>query len=785
MSSSFSGAPGSGGRATHQSVRKPKALTEDGERQAAASRSRPAGWIFATVLSFTVAIWFASFPLLEHFEPVDILFDSAVLSASLLGLGFVRRARLPAMDLGWKFLIWGHLICLLDCFTQEKGVSPIAVSTAIFTSESATITAVMWGLHVYLSRRRSELQELRRVICEWRRSESRYAELVNAVDGVVWEADPNTGRYLFVSRKAEAMLGYPVSRWLEDPTFWSDHILPQDRKYATSFCIDETKGRRSQEFEYRMVAADGRTVWVRDLMSFASGADGEAHLCGVMVEIGASKQLEKVLRSKAMRDDLTGLPSRAAFLEALQALDERDEPGAPYGVMFLDLDHFKLINDTLGHRVGDTVLAEAAERIGRTVDGHGYVARIGGDEFAVLSTRLTCEEELLELASQIQREMEPPVTSGPRPVRISVSIGIATGTVGDGPADRVLQNADIAMYGAKGSSRGSKKLFDTAMRKGMDSAFKFEARLREAIKHNELETYYQPIIDFQEGEVVAVEALVRWAHPERGLLSASEFLPEAEKVGLAGTICWQATRRAFLQSRQWGERLRVAPLMTVNVNESGFAQPDFIEHLRRMVGDTGVDPSGVILEMTEDIIGIECDTDVKLEAMKEMGFHLALDDFGVGRSSLSRLLKMPIQMIKLDHAFMPQAARSREEALVRGVLAIGRDLGISIIAEGIESVDQCRRLRELGCRIGQGYLLGKAMPADETEALLVAAQAPGAALPCGLKGLSCGGCIGGSSPRGHRYSSSPSMLQGIRRHSTVTAKTDRGCGAAIVEALRE
>ncbi|MEZ5392207.1 MAG: EAL domain-containing protein [Bryobacterales bacterium] len=669
---------------------------------------------FVLVLLLTIGAWFSSFPLLDSIEPVDVAFDLAVFAASWLGLIYVKRLRIRAIETGWKFLIWGHLLCLLDCFTQEQGVSPIAVSTAIFASESATITAVLWGLHVYINDRRRALRALRCVMTHWQRSESRYGKLVNSIDGIIWEADPETFEFLFVSRKAESMLGYPLSRWLEEPTFWRDHVAPEDREWVTLFRLDETRRRLPHELEYRMVAADGRIIWVREIVNFIEGPDGEMRLCGVIIEIEAAMEVERALRSKALRDDLTGLSSRPAFLEALQELDEHEDA---HSVMFLDLDRFKLINDTLGHSVGDKVLNQVAVRIARAVNGLGDVARIGGDEFAVLLTQFHDEQELWKLASSIHQEMEAPILVDRHRLTLSLSIGIATGAGSDCRSEAVLSNADIAMYRAKRSSLGSTSVFDSEMRLAMASAMELENQLLTALDRQEFEVHYQPVVDLEEGVIVAFEALVRWRHPERGLLTAGQFLPQAEERKLSAMIGWWVVRNAFTQSEIWARTLSTAPLVSVNISKSEFSQSNLLSEMRRIISETGADPTKLILEITEDVVSCD-DADQKLDELHRMGFILALDDFGVGCSSLSRLLNMPVQIIKLDRRFVPTDWDRREEALFRTVLAIGRDLSMSVIAEGIETEDQHRRLRCLGCRTGQGYLFSPAVPAEAAAAML-------------------------------------------------------------------
>ena len=262
-------------------------------------RCRRGDTIFGVAIAACVAVWFYSFPLVESFDWLGITFDSIVLATAGIALVYVRAFRYPTLELAWKLLIFSHLVCLLDCFTAESRAASTAISVATYVSETVTILAILWGFHAYHVRRQKQSHKLRRLKLKRTQSERRYSELVNSVGGIVWEAEPETWQFLFVSKQAERLLGYPVSQWYNEPGFWASHIHPEDKERAVKFCQGETKLRRAHQFEYRMIAADGSAVWLRDLVTSVQNPNGSWRLCGVMFVITETKESSKSVSATA------------------------------------------------------------------------------------------------------------------------------------------------------------------------------------------------------------------------------------------------------------------------------------------------------------------------------------------------------------------------------------------------------------------------------------------------------------------------------------------------------
>ena len=662
-----------------------------------------------------VAAWFQTFPLVDELDTVDIAFDSLVLATSACALFWLRSFRHAAFETAWKVLIFSHLICWLDCFTDEPETASAIIAVATYIAETVTITAILWGFHRHQTWRQKQFRRLQRAKLERLRSERRYADLVNSVEGIVWEADPETFRFLFVSKQAERLLGYPVSQWREEEGFWANHIDPADRDWAVAYCRSESQARRSHVFECRMTAADGRTVWVRDLVNCVQNPDGSWRLCGVMVEISETKQLEERLRHSASHDPLTDLPNRNTFLAKLREVHQRSASKADYAVLFLDIDRFKIVNDTLGHHYGDRVIVELARRLSSFVGERGMVARLGGDEFAVLAERLDNAGEAVAVAQRLQSVASQTMRVGGRSLEPSVSVGIALGRPECEDVQELLQDADTAMYRAKAAQRGTSQIFNLEMRRSLLEQVKLEADLKRGLRAGEFGIFLQPIVDLSSGRAEGFESLTRWFHPERGIVEAREFMQFALEIEIGPDLAWNAIDMTFRQAAQWARRLGGGYRLSANVSARQLAQADFLPRTELLLGASGADPRSLVLEITEDVATEESVTERKLFELKRLGFNLALDDFGVGRSSLNRLCRLPIDIIKVDRSFIQRVEEAESAVLVRAISRVAEDLGLEVVAEGVETESQRSRLIELGFRLGQGFLFDRPLPPDEAE----------------------------------------------------------------------
>jgi diguanylate cyclase (GGDEF)-like protein len=426
---------------------------------------------------------------------------------------------------------------------------------------------------------------------------------------------------------------------------------------------------------------------------------------------------------QSLHDPLTGLPNRVLLADRLNLAlmrERRSESGAVTAVLFIDLDNFKLVNDSLGHRAGDELLVEVARRLDGLARGHDTVARFGGDEFVVLAENLPSGRHAMEIAARILEGLSQPVVAGRRTVDVHASVGVAVSESGD-DADSLLRNADAAMYSAKDAGRGRVEVYDRALGEQVRERLELEQALRHALERDELRVHYQPKVNLADGTVVGAEALVRWEHPTRGLLGPFEFIGLAEETGLIVPLGRWVLEQACHQAQEWGGSL----LMSVNLSRRQLDQPDVVDMVRDTLAATGLRAEHLCLEVTETAVMADVALAVQtLEQLKQLGVKIAIDDFGVGFSSLSQLTDLPpVDILKVDRSFVDGIEGHDRRAVVAAILALARTLDLTAVAEGIEHAAQVTALTELGCEIGQGFHFARPMPADAVGALLRGAAA--------------------------------------------------------------
>ena len=415
----------------------------------------------------------------------------------------------------------------------------------------------------------------------------------------------------------------------------------------------------------------------------------------------------------ASHDPLTRLPNRSVFTDHLEFAIKRARrfENYPFAVLFLDLDRFKNVNDSLGHTYGDRLLVAAARRLEACLRQVDVVARFGGDEFAVLLDGINDPDDAARVAEKIQREFAAPFDLAGQEVFTTVSVGIALGATGYERSEDVLRDADIAMYRAKDGGRARHKVFDRAMHERAVSRLRLENDLRRAVERREFEVYYQPILSLGTGDIYGFEALVRWQHPERGMVSPAEFIPAAEETGLIVPIGEWVLEEACRRMRDWQEQSPAAPALTLSVNVSGrqLAQPDLVERAERVLRETGFDARPLKLEITESVVmGSAEAAIVMLKRLRALGVSLSSDDFGTGYSSLSYLHRLPVNTLKIDRSFVGLVCAGDENAeIVRTIILLARNLGMEVVAEGIETKEQLEQLKGLKSDYGQGYLFSK------------------------------------------------------------------------------
>jgi diguanylate cyclase (GGDEF)-like protein/PAS domain S-box-containing protein len=491
-------------------------------------------------------------------------------------------------------------------------------------------------------------------------------------------------------------------------------------EFAQPLTLEQMRNLRSWKRERLNVRKDG-TVFPAQLISdVVLGAGGEPlGIVTICEDISERKLVEQQMFRHAFYDDLTGLPNRALFLERLGRAVARSRGRAEsiYAVLYLDLDRFKLVNDGLGHHIGNQLLVAIARRLERCLRPTDTVARLGGDEFTILVDDLKDTEGATQLAERVQVELTTPFSLAGQQVYTSASIGIAVGAHGYHRHEDVLRDADIAMYRAKALGKARYEMFDSAMHLHAVSLLQLETDLRRAVERDEITVHYQPIVSLATGEVTGFEALARWRHPQRGLILPDEFIPLAEETGLILSLGQSLLREAC---REVAALKDTRLTISVNLSARQLADGGLLETIDEALAETGLAATRLKLEVTESAIMSNADAAIAvLLELRTRGVGIEIDDFGTGYSSLSYLQELPVDTVKIDRSFVCRIDEAGEKAeIVESIIALARSLDLEVIAEGIETERQLARLRRLRCDGGQGFLLSKAMPAEALRALL-------------------------------------------------------------------
>jgi diguanylate cyclase (GGDEF)-like protein/PAS domain S-box-containing protein len=633
------------------------------------------------------------------------------------------------------------------------------IAAGFFEQARDTILLEQEQIKGALIRKRQEAEEA------LRESEASLAEAQRIAHVGHWDFDWTTNK-LYWSDEIYRIFG--VTKEESEGTFkdYFSRIHPEDRELLDKIGEDLLEGG-PVPLEHRIVRPDGEVRFVqlrvqfvfdenqKELEGYPGGSDGggsdesmnflgrqlrliDKHLgqlpgrpvrvVGTVQDITERKALERQLEHQALHDPLTDLPNRLLFMDRLDhALARTQRREESIAVLFLDLDNFKLINDSFGHAVGDQLLLQVADRLDSCMRPQDTVARFGGDEFTVLLEDGAEEDDATLVAKRIIEELRAPFALLGHELFVTASVGIALSnrTLGRPDlADDLLRDADAAMYRAKATSKANYAVFEPSMKVDALEQLQLANDLRRAMEHDEFVLHYQPRVELASGKVVGMEALLRWKHPERGLVWPDDFVPLTEEMGLIIPIGREVIEEVCQQAHVWHEQYLHDPplLMSVNISAKQLQHPNFAENITQVLQEFEVDPNAFELEITESVVmGDQDDISAKLNELKGLGVRLAIDDFGTGYSSLSYLKRLPVETLKIDKSFISGLGRNPKDRLIASAtISLAQTLGLGVVAEGVETARQATHLRKLGCDLAQGYYFAKPLTSKEASEFIAA-----------------------------------------------------------------
>ena len=620
--------------------------------------------------------------------------------------------------------------------TLRESYSPVQLPIIMVTAKSQSediVKALNFGANDYLTKPVDLPVALARIGTQLshkraqealRESEERYALAARGANDGLWDWNIQTGR-VYYSPRWKAMLGWGENEIGDNPEEWFNRIHDADRQRVQEEIAAHRNGSTPHfESEHRMLHKDGTFRWMlnRGLAVFDDSGK-TLRMAGSQTDITERK----------VSDPLTGLPNRLLFIDRLGRLIKhaKRRKDILFAVLFLDLDGFKMINDSMGHLIGDQLLLGVANRLEkclRSTDtvarlGESFtVARLGGDEFTVLLDDLKDPNDAKSAADRLMKALAPPFILGGKEVFTSVSIGIALSNTAYEHAEDMLRDADTAMYRAKSLGKARFEVFDADMRASILARLQLETDLRGALERKEFRNFYQPIVSLDSGQIVGFEALLRWQHPTRGLLGPEEFILVAEETGLIRELGWWNLREACRQMSDWrtGPNGRPDLIISVNLSAKQFLQPNLVVDIRKLLHELSLSPDALKLEITESAVMADPSAAVEmLQQIKSIGIHLAIDDFGTGYSSLSYLHRFPLDTLKIDRSFIRDMQEDGEGMeIARTILPMANNLRLDVVAEGVETLEQVALLKQLHCKYAQGYYFSKPLSAENSTALL-------------------------------------------------------------------
>lgn len=552
-------------------------------------------------------------------------------------------------------------------------------------------------------------------------------QITDSAPNILYLFDIEQEKLIYVNKALHSILGYTNDFFAENGV---DKFLclihPEDRelRIASIKELENSKNDQTVETEFRVKDKDGNWRWLysRETVFSTNSKGSVTQILGTAEDVSKRKFMEDSLAKEAMYDNLTGLLNRRFFIEKLHEsmVMQKDKRKYFFAVLFLDLDRFKIINDSLGHDIGDKLLVAVSKRLKNSARPQDVVSRLGGDEFTILLDNVLNIREIVKIVERIQNKLALPFLIGNINILTTAAIGIAPANKNYQDPEDILRDADTAMYRAKNHGRNSYALFNKHMHTNVLKALQTEADLRKAVKNNEFELYYQPVFSLSTNKIVGCEALVRWNHPKRGTLLPKDFLHIAEETGLLAQIDKWVLIESCLQNKDWQNKGYKPCTIAVNLSVKQLKQKKFSEFVRSVLSKTKMDSKYLELELTENVLLENSESTSKtFKYLKKMGIQLAIDDFGTGYSSLTYLKDLPANILKIDQSFIKDLIVDKTTtAIVQSIISLAHSLHLKVVAEGVENQSQLVFLQEQGCDQAQGFLYGRPMKAKAFTKLI-------------------------------------------------------------------
>jgi len=565
-------------------------------------------------------------------------------------------------------------------------------------------------------------EEMQTTYEQLRKSETRYALAAKGANDGLWDWDLVNEDIYYSQRWMEILGIIPDGTCTPTRNCWFDLIHPEEREAVISELEAHLEGRIDHfENEHRILHRDGEYRWVLIRGQAVRDETGKAiRIAGSLSDITNRKHAEEKLAFDAIHDNLTGLPNRKNLMLRLERSLERKcfAPTYSFAVLFIDLDRFKAVNDTLGHHAGDELLQSITEKLCMIVRPHDMVARLGGDEFIILVDNVKDIAQVTSIAERILAELQKPVHIAGQDIYTSASIGIVLNSTEHNTPDEIVRDADLAMYRAKVKGKARYEIFDIQMHAGAVSQLQLEIDLRRAIRNKEFLLYYQPIVELGTENIAGFEVLIRWNHPTRGIVPPLEFIPIAEDTGLILPIGNWVMHESCRQMSEWRKQFPAAQNLIISINLSArqLEHPDLLSQIRETLRETELNPRCIKLEITESVVMNNAEQSVKtIDELRKMGIRVSIDDFGTGYSSLSYLHRFPIDTLKIDRSFVNRIGDDSESSeIVQTIINLASNLGMEVVAEGVETEEQLDFLKNMNCGYGQGYYYSR--PVDNLSA---------------------------------------------------------------------